>query len=188
MSHGTFMIDANSLITPHQQYYPFDFAPGFWAQMETHIANGTIVLLDMVRNELLRGKGTDNLKQWAENLNASVIDHRQSDILKRYGEILSHIQANPCYKPSALEEWARDTIADAWLIATASVYGYTLITFEERNANLNERFPSKQAKIPDVADLFHVETKPLFYMMRALDFKLEQPLSRIKAKKDGAKV
>ena len=188
MNHGSFMIDANSLITPHQQYYPFDFAPGFWSQMKAHIESGTIVLLDMVRNELLRGKGTDNLKQWTENLNAGVIDHRQPGILKRYGEILSHIQANPCYKQSALDEWARDTVADAWLIATASVYGYTLITFEGHNTNLNERFPTKEAKIPDVADLFHVETKPLFYMMRALDFKLDQPLSQINTKKDSAKL
>ena len=30
MSKEIFLIDANSLITPHLTFYPFDFAPGFW--------------------------------------------------------------------------------------------------------------------------------------------------------------
>ena len=29
MSEAIFLIDSNSLITPHLTYYPFDFAPGF---------------------------------------------------------------------------------------------------------------------------------------------------------------
>ena len=40
MSKEIFLIDANSLITPHLTYYPFDFAESFWSQMEEHIQNG----------------------------------------------------------------------------------------------------------------------------------------------------
>lgn len=35
MSEAIFLIDSNSLITPHLTYYPFDFAPGFWNQIGT---------------------------------------------------------------------------------------------------------------------------------------------------------
>ena len=39
MSSSIFLIDANSLITPHLTYYPFDFAPGFWEQIERPIVS-----------------------------------------------------------------------------------------------------------------------------------------------------
>ncbi len=28
-----FLIDSNIFITPYQNYYPFDLAPGFWKQL-----------------------------------------------------------------------------------------------------------------------------------------------------------
>ena len=49
-----FLIDANSLITPFLSYYPFDFAPSFWSQISDHISNGSIVILDMVKAEILK--------------------------------------------------------------------------------------------------------------------------------------
>ena len=117
MDNEKFLIDANSLITPHLQFYPFDFAKSFWSQIEAQIEIGSIVILDMVKAEVLRGN--DNLKDWMEHLTiGEYVDHRQTDIMAKYGEVLRHLQNNPCYKPSALTEWSRDTVADAWLIAT----------------------------------------------------------------------
>lgn len=171
MSNETFLIDTNSLITPHLAYYPFDFAPGFWTQMETYIKNGVIVILDMVKGEILQGK--DSLTDWMTGLDIGThIDHREPAILAQYGTVLQHLQSNPCYKSSALAEWSRATVADPWLIATAAVYDYTIITFEPRNKGLNEINPSKEAKIPDVADVLNVKTQNLFYLMRSLGFSL----------------
>lgn len=171
MNNEIFLIDTNSLITPHLAYYPFDFAQGFWTQMESCIKNGSIVILDMVKAEILQGN--DSLKEWMENLDIErYIDHREPEILEKYGAVLQYLQANICYKPSALAEWSRMAVADPWLIAATAVYGYTLITFEPRNNGLNERYPSKEAKIPDVADVFDVKTQNLFYLMRSLNFRL----------------
>ena len=64
MKRDIFLIDSNSLITPQLEYYPFDFAPGFWSQMGNHIKAGSIKILDMVKSEILRGKETDDLKIW----------------------------------------------------------------------------------------------------------------------------
>ena len=61
MSEEIFLIDANSLITPHLTFYPFDFAPGFWSQLEQSIQDGRIAILDMVKAEILHGN--DNLKE-----------------------------------------------------------------------------------------------------------------------------
>jgi hypothetical protein len=38
--------------------------------------------------------------------------------------------------------------------------------------NLNPRYPSKEAKIPDVCEHFSVRCTNLFQMMRELDFKV----------------
>lgn len=172
MSQETFLIDANSLITPHLQFYPFDFAPGFWAQIEGHIKDGSIKILDMVAAEILRGSETDALKSWMENLEIETIDRREEKIVEKYAEIVQYLQNTRVYKPSALAEWSKGTVADPWLIATAAAYHYTVITFEAHSGGLNEKNPNKFAKIPDVADVFGVKTQQLYYMMRTLDFKL----------------
>ena len=171
MDNEKYLIDANSFITPYLQFYPFDFAESFWNRIEEEIQRGTIVILDMVKAEVLRGN--DRLKDWMERLTiGDYVDHRQTDIIAKYGEVLGSLQLNPCYKPSALAEWSRDTVADAWLIATAAVKGYTIITFETANNGLSTHNPSKKAKIPTVAAEFGVRTENLYHMMRSLKFKL----------------
>lgn len=171
MNNEIFLIDANSLITPYLTFYPFDFAPGFWEQLANSIRNGQVAILDVVKAEILRGN--DELKSWMEQLEIEkYIDHRATPILQRYGQVLQHIQNNPVYKAAVLAEWSRETVADPWLIATAASYNYTIITFEEANRGLSSRNPSKNAKIPDVADAFGVKTEKLYYMMRELGLKL----------------
>ena len=77
MSEAIFLIDSNSLITPHLTYYPFDFAPGFWNQMEQAIKNGKIAILDIVRSEILQGN--DSLKEWMNALEIGLyVDHKVS--------------------------------------------------------------------------------------------------------------
>ena len=49
---------------------------------------------------------------------------------------------------------------------------FLIVSFENENKGLNTRNPSKNAKIPDVAKVFKVEVKNLYYMMRVLKFSL----------------
>ncbi|WP_315576206.1 DUF4411 family protein [Oribacterium parvum] len=171
MEKELFLIDANSLITPYLTFYSFDLAKTFWNQMEWHIQNGSIAILDLVKLEVLKGK--DSLKEWMENIEVGqLIDHREPAIIVKYGEVLRHIQDNPAYKPAALTEWSREDVADPWLIASAVVGNYTIISFEIANKGLNTHNPSKNAKIPDVAKVFKVEVQNLYYMMRVLKFSL----------------
>lgn len=170
MSNEKFLIDSNSFIEPYERYYPFDFAENFWKQLGDGIENGSIVLLDLVKDEI--SKGNDPLSNWINKLNiAEEIDHRTENIIKHYGEILEHIQNASCYQETALENWAQEQVADAWLIATAMANDYTIITFEQK-IRMNGGKPSKSAKIPNVAENFNVKVENLFYLMRALNFKL----------------
>ena len=96
MEKELFLIDANSLITPYLTFYPFDLVKTFWNQMEWHIQNGNIAILDLVKSEVLKGK--DSLKEWMENIEVGqLLDHREPAIIVKYGEVLRHIQDNPAY-------------------------------------------------------------------------------------------
>ncbi len=164
---AVFLIDANVLITPYEQYYPFDFAQTFWQQMDTHISNGKIAILDMVRDEIY--KGQDDLANWLKGLHiAHMVSHKDQGIIVNYSQIIQYLQNSKFYKESAMQEWANGSVADAWLIAAAMKYGYTLVTFEKPNMGLNATSPSKEAKLPNVATHFNVKTVELFYMMRQL--------------------
>ena len=124
----------------------------------------------MVRNEILQGN--DSLKEWMKKLDIkNYIDHRNPKILDKYSQILNYLRNNDCYKSSALAEWAKESVADPWLIATAAVHNYTIITFEKSNPTPSAANPSKKAKIPDMAKVFHVKTAELYFLMRELNFK-----------------
>ena len=58
----------NVLITPYRQYYSFGLAKPFWDQLKDHIENGSIAILDMVKNELLKGDDSDQLKIWLQSI------------------------------------------------------------------------------------------------------------------------
>lgn len=144
-------------------------AQNFWAQFGEHIEKGEIAILDMVRDEVLKGK--DDLSKWLKGLSfGCLIEHQE--VVAEYAAVLQYIQNNACYKQSAVTEWSRATVADAWLIAAAKKKGYTLVTFEKFNQGVNANNKSKTARIPNIATDFNVKTVDLFYMMRALNIKL----------------
>lgn len=51
-----FLLDANTFIAPFQNYYPFDFAPGFWKQLEQKLKLDSVYILDVAKNEIMKGE------------------------------------------------------------------------------------------------------------------------------------
>lgn len=163
----TFLVDANTFITPYRGYYPFDLAPKFWRNLEGKIVDGSIVILDKVFDELYAGR--DDLSEWLSNINpCTQIIHKNPDIITVYSDILAHIQTSGLYTQKALAEWSDNRIADPWLVACAKVNAFTVVTFEVSNANLNKQSPSSHPKIPDICKEFGITYMNLFDMMRAL--------------------
>ena len=166
-----FLIDSNSLISPYQLYYPFDFASRFWDQLKEKIEDGNVIILDVIKDELM--KGNDELSKWINQFNHNLIlDRRTSEILENYGKVLNYIQASGLYKEKALTEWSNVNVADPWLIAVALTFGHTIITFEKHNGGIKAMSQLGSAKIPDVCRAFDIECRDLFYMMRALSFQM----------------
>ena len=106
MAQEKYLIDANAFMTPHLQYYPFDLAPSFWDKLEHYIKDGTIVIMDMIKAEVLQG--TDSLRDWMDTLEiGDYLDRRQPEIIAKYTEVLTHLQTNACYQEAALHEWSK---------------------------------------------------------------------------------
>lgn len=167
-SSDTFLIDANALITPYRFYYAFDLAPSFWEKLANEFKNNRIVLLDKVKDELL--KGEDDLTNWIKENEEiiNVCNYKTESVIANYQSVLQYIQTSGLYKESALAAWVPANIADPWLIAAAKANGYTVVTLEAPSGGLSTKTPNKEAKIPDVAKALGVKTSSLFEMMRTL--------------------
>ena len=164
-----FLIDSNIFITPYQNYYPFDLAPGFWEQLAARLSLDEVAILDVVKDEVIRGG--DDLSDWFRNIqNMHIISRKDPKILQEYAKVLNYLQSNPLYTDRALRAWAAEGIADPWLIATAKAYNYTIITLEATPGPITTQ--SSKPKIPNICLEFGVTSKDLFYFMRQTGFRL----------------
>ena len=138
----------------------------------SRIKAGNIVLLDMVKAEI--DKGQDELKEWVTDRtdDFEMGNHVDPEIIPKYAEVMQYIQECGFYNEKGLNEWAKNEVADPWLIAAAAAKGYKLITFEQSAGSLNVKNKSGRVKIPDVAKHFDVEVHTLFHMMRQLKIKI----------------
>lgn len=164
----TFLIDANALLTPYRLYYAFDIAPSFWEKLAEAFNKKQIVLLDKVKDEVL--KGDDDLSKWVK-ANEGIIDiceYKTESVIANYQSVLQYIHTCGLYKEIALAAWAPANIADPWLIAAAKSNNYTIVTLEAPSGGLSKKTPNKSAKIPDVARALGVKTISLFEMMRKI--------------------
>lgn len=167
-----FLADANSFIMPYRLYYAFDLVPAYWDVLIEQIKSHRIVVLDMVKSEIDKGK--DELSSWLSDIDElTVIPHVNEVTINKYQQILQFVASSGFYKDSALEIWAQTNVADPWLIASAAAQGYTLVTEEHGTGVLSTKNKQKVAKIPDVAERFEVKTINVFEMMRRLGIIIE---------------
>ena len=92
--------------------------------------------------------------------------------MKNHQTIIQYIPKCGLYKAKAVTQWSGESIADPLLIATAIDFQFPIITLERPTGNLSPNQPSKNPKIPDVANNFGVECISLFDFMRKMNFKL----------------
>ena len=169
-----YLLDANVLITPHKQYYSFDFAPSFWEQLANILRRNNATILRVVSNEIL-GKMNDSLSEWLKNIREDIkipSVARNQKIHENYSLVLHYIQMCGFYTDNALLNWSRDGIADPWLIATAMNNGYKIVTNEQPSGKLSCKNQQHNPKIPDVAKHFGVQCISLFDFMRDMGFKM----------------
>jgi len=168
LSKETYLLDTNTLITPSRSYYSFNIAPRFWAFLQDEIVLGNLIVMDMVAEEISKGK--DILSNWLKTINVSPLDRRSSDILICYGKILTHIQESDSYTDRALALWAKDDHADPWIVAAAAARKFTIITFEKPSLSSLGNNKTSKPKIPDVCREFGVNCIDIFSFLEIKNF------------------
>lgn len=166
-----FLLDSNIYISFYERYYPVEIFPSFWDEF-TKILNTRIIIPKVVVDENYQSQwfAKEYLKT---NYQKQLFDHKTC--MKEWGEVLEYISESSFYNDKALwsdRGWANEHIADGWLIAIAKNKGYVIVTDEMANINLNSNYPSKNAKLPDVAKAFDVKCISRLDFFREIGLKI----------------
>lgn len=144
-----YLLDTNIYINFYERYYLFDYFPSFWDKIKV-IINSNVVLPDIVVNEHYQDEW---FKKWVEE-NFTGTHCKYRDYAEIWAEIIQHISNHDCYSEKALtndNSWARERVADGWLVAIAKKDNLVIVTSEMKNINLNKNQPAQSPKIPDIA-------------------------------------
>lgn len=150
-----YLLDSNIFIQSKNLHYRFSFCGNFWILLQDMHATGMVFTVKVVKQELLKTK--DELSDWIRSLPKEMfLDHWNAFdewiTVTEYPRICGHP-----YFDYALEEFANEYEADAWLIAYAKKYGYTIVTNEVRNPDMKRKVP-----LYDIAEAFSVPCITLF--------------------------
>ncbi|MGB0697045.1 MAG: DUF4411 family protein [Rhodospirillaceae bacterium] len=158
-----YLLDANSLITPNNLYYPLDRVPQFWEWLELQAHLGLVTIPLEVHAEIVAG--SDALKDWLsdrDRLNSFLLDEEVDPVA-----LNSVLEQG--YAPDLTDVELDKILTDAFLIAYALDHpDRTVVTKEESKP----RAQGANRKIPDVCRAFGVRCMNDFEMLRALDFSL----------------
>lgn len=149
-----YLLDANIFIQAKHLHYRFEFCEAFWSWIaQAHQAN-IVFSSEKVRAELKNGNADDPICLWMDSLptNFFLPDMKDPAVIGSYRQIMIWIASNNHYTQQAKDEFARPNVADAFLIAVAKTYGYTIVTHEKSQPGAKKR-----VLIPDAAKAFGVE-------------------------------
>ena len=156
-----YLIDTNVFIQAKNMYYRFDFCGGFWDWMKTAHQNGLIYSIKKVREEL--NAGADQCATWIQTLPSTFFldDLNDPAVMAEYGKIMQW-SGSSHFRPAAITEFAKQNVADAFLIAVAKAHNYTIVTQELGNPAARNRI-----LIPDAATVHGVNTVYVYDMLSA---------------------
>ncbi|NIZ40930.1 DUF4411 family protein [Entomospira entomophila] len=177
-----YLIDANIIIEPNNQYYHFDFTNTFWVKIAEGIASGQCIIIDKVYDEIFSNNSNDESAR-DDALNAWLKTYVKKSLLKvgqhqpyfdRWTQLILYIKQHKQYTQEAFNTWFdEDKVADPWLIAVAQEDNCTIVTHETPNGT-NPAGLYKKIKIPNIANEFNIPCIGLFDMMRELQIKLDK--------------
>lgn len=151
----TYLLDANVLIQAKNREYGFDFCPAFWDWLIDANANGLVLSVEAVHDELVARD--DDLSTWATGHRELFLAPTEA-VVRTLGAIQRWSNESPDYDQAAKDEFA--DAADSVLIAHAVVGGYTVATHETASDS------RKRIKIPNAAAAHGVKVMNPYLMLR----------------------
>lgn len=155
-----YIFDTNIFIRSKNEM-PIDLWPSFWTKVARMISSGQIFSNIQVKEEI--EKGNDELTRWMKAYAPSEFYiANDADVMSKYADVQNWASSNKVYLPDAVNEFAQ--VADAFLVATASAKGHTLVTNETAAPKCKRR-----VKIPDVCNAIGVRYCDLNTVLRELE-------------------
>jgi hypothetical protein len=87
-------------------------------------------------------------------------DIKDAQVMQQYAQVMQWATTNTHYRQQAKDEFARFEVADAFLIATAKAYNYTIVTHELSNTQSKRRI-----LIPDAANAMQVKSIQIYDLL-----------------------
>jgi hypothetical protein len=159
------LLDANTLITARDSYYPLDGVPEFWEWLQYQGEQGAVKIPLEIYEEIKEGPDgqEDLLFNWLQDDQVKAALLLQTDVDP---DAVQHV-IDQGYAPDLDDTEIEKLGRDPFLIAHALAGGHTVVTVETSA-------PKKQRanrKVPDVCAQVGVPCIAPFAMYRALKFK-----------------
>ncbi len=141
-----------------KNFYPATFAT-LWNQIDSLVANGTIVSVREVFNELHNYNDADFIQDWAKQNKSVFAKPSNAELL-----VVQQILANPHFQVLISNKaiLKGTPVADPFVVAAAKIKGATVVTQEGMKPNA--------AKIPNVCQKFGVLCIDLEIFMKHQDW------------------
>jgi hypothetical protein len=158
-----YLLDANVLIRAHEDYYPIDRIPQFWAWLHEQSREGLIKMPREIYDEVARSG--DMLGDWLR-----VAEHRTALVLAEPTDAaqVRHVIAHG-YAPDLNDIELENLGRDPFLVAAALNGANRMVVTREVSR------PNKQRanrKVPDVCATFGLSVLTDFALYRALHFRI----------------
>ncbi len=154
-------MDANCFIQPKNQYYGFDFCPGFWDWLEQQNKAGIVFSITSIAIEL--DCIQDELARWAKTKDATFflpVDNLTTTSMSQIANWVNSSSAG--FSRHQIQVFL--SCADPFLIAYALAHNYTVVTLE--TPSLNKKSTKSKIKIPDICQYFNVPCVTIFQLLR----------------------
>ena len=172
-----YLLDANVLITAHDEYYPIDRIPQFWEWIVDHSEKGSIkmpyeMIAEVKAGQLRRDSQNqdDELLRWLRQ------DNHEKELL--YGAAADRNVVNRVFREGyELPQPSLDELSkirkDPLLIAYAFARrNSTIVTLEATQENATDEMKKHKRKIPFVCRKLGIRCIDTFDLIRELDFRI----------------
>lgn len=156
-----YLFDSNVFIQAKNDYYGFDFAPGFWEWIDREHARGNVFSIDRVRDELI--DYGDDLSDWAKVRGAEFFLPPDNLVAGSLTTLAAWAGGGE-YDTVGVNQFLSS--ADYYLVAHAHAYGFEVVTQEVPAAS------RKKIKIPNACIAVEAKYLTTFQMLRREKAKL----------------
>jgi len=150
-----YLLDANVFMQAKNLHYGLDFCPAFWDWLIARNAEGVVISIEKVGDEIAAGQ--DDLATWAAARGQSFFLKPDTALLSALRQVSAWAMGQS-YDAAAVSTFLM--VADYYLVAHALAHGHHVVTHEVASTS------TKKIKIPDACIGLGIKCLTPFEMLR----------------------